>query len=101
MTTFNNRGDGQLPRNTQDSFLIRTIQEQKEDGFWTITSEDLPGLFLAGKDLFSISAEVPEAIKMLFSLNHNMAVDVKMAVDPVGRGVPPAPEEYFAIPNAA
>lgn len=85
----------------QKSFLIYTTQKQKEDGFWTITSDELPGLFLAGKDLFSISAEVPEAIKLLFSLNYNMSVDVKMAIDPIARGVPPVPEEYFAIPNAA
>lgn len=43
---------------------------------WALTSNNLPGLLLAGGDLAALLADLPNAIKLLFRLNYQMDVDV-------------------------
>lgn len=52
------------------------VEHRFVDGAWLITSKDLPGLFLAGDDMDRLQSEIPEAIKLLFKLNYDMAVQV-------------------------
>ena len=60
--------------------VIRVSEEFKE-GSWMITSDNLPGLFLAGGDLPAIRKNVPDAIKLLYKLNYGMKVEVCAAGD--------------------
>lgn len=60
--------------------FIAIEQDYKEGGHWHLTSPDLPGLFLAGKDITDLYADVPNVIKTLFRLNYGMEIDVQPAV---------------------
>lgn len=53
-----------------------------KDGGWVITSENLPGLFLAGSDPDALRADLPEAIMNLYKLNYGMNVRVCPAGEP-------------------
>jgi len=44
--------------------------EYREGGYWVITSDDVPGMLMAGKDIHRLYADVPNVIKMLHKLNH-------------------------------
>lgn len=63
---------------TDYAIIIRTTEELKEDGKWMITTgldkaaPDLPGVLLWGEDLDKLRADVPNAIKMIFKLNHKL-----------------------------
>jgi hypothetical protein len=60
-------------------------------GLFSLTSSAVPGLFLAGRDLSALQADVPTALKVLSRLNEGIEVEVREikskrpAPDPVGR----------------
>ena len=61
------------------SCIVRVKAElHADDGhdFWTLTSDDLPGLLLGGQDLKALHADTPAVIRMLFRHNYGMEVDV-------------------------
>ena len=55
---------------------IRLRTELREDGFFVVTSPDLPGLLLCGDDVDVLIEQAQEVIGGLFKLNHGMDVDV-------------------------
>lgn len=61
------------------SRLINLSVEYNPDGCWAISSPDLPGLVLAGKDIAALLDDVPNAIRLLFKLNYQMDVQVARA----------------------
>ena len=80
------------------------IEPHKEENMFSVTSRDLPGLFLAGRDLSALVADLPAAIKLLFNLNYQMDVQVFRATEGVkggqavtGEWQPMAPK-YVALP---
>ncbi|MCK4710092.1 MAG: hypothetical protein KAU21_15845 [Gammaproteobacteria bacterium] len=62
--------------------VIRVQEELREGHFWVITSDDLAGLLLCGKEIKKLRADIPSAIKMLFKANYDMDVDVKALAEP-------------------
>lgn len=64
------------------SFLISIQEELKEGAFWTITSSELPGLFLGGQNIELLHQDLPAVIKQLFKLNYRMDVEVSILVVP-------------------
>lgn len=77
------------------------IAGEYSDGAWVITSENLPGLFLAGSDLDRLRNDVPSAIKMLYRLNYGMDVKVCAAGEPGMRAAKPMPNTWAAVPIQA
>ncbi len=70
---------------TQLSHLITVRFRKTAGGSVTATSEDLPGLFLTHLDRQQIIDDLPEAIQLLFKMNHNEDVVVYLldsAADP-------------------
>lgn len=62
---------------------INTNGKFYEDGNWMITSDDLPGLILGGKDLPALLRDLPKAVKILLEKNYGMShVTVDRAVSP-------------------
>lgn len=84
---------------TTYSCVIQVREKLKEGGYWSVTSKDLPGLFLGGTDIDAIREEVPEAIRLLFELNYGMKVDVRRNTDvaAIAKRVPP---EFLGVPHA-
>ena len=56
--------------------VMTEVLISRVDGSYAIVSEQLPGLFLSGKDLSALLADVPSAIKMLYRLDCGMDVQV-------------------------
>lgn len=56
--------------------LIRISLCVHEDAHFTLTSEDLPEMFLAGKDVRQLLDDAPNVIKGLYRLNYGMDVEV-------------------------
>jgi hypothetical protein len=85
------------------SYSIRIDEKLQEGGFWSLTSDNLPGLFLAGQDLPALRNELPDVIKKLFELNYSMDVEVRLLLDnPPARPNPNASARtWAAIPKAA
>ena len=99
-----------MPATSSYSCIIRVVEEHREeegDEFWVITSDDLPGLLLGGRDLEALRADTPEAIRILFDKNYGLDVHVLRATEPrkLASGVPEAelspPFAWTAIPTAA
>ena len=63
--------------------VISVCEERRDGGFWVLTSENLAGLLLCGKDLKKLRLDVPAAIKMLFKMNYEMDVEVCPIAEPV------------------
>jgi hypothetical protein len=61
---------------------VINVRDEYKDGAWIFTSENLPGLFLAGSDLNKLREDVPVAIKALYQLNYGMTVDVRLTGEP-------------------
>lgn len=61
--------------------LITIRVEYHPDGYWAISSKDLPGLMLAGRDIGPLVEDVPAAIKLLYKLNYQMDVEVTPVED--------------------
>lgn len=83
---------------------VISVQREYRDGAWILTSENLPGLFLAGDDLKAIRADIPAAIKLLYSLNYAMDVNVCVAGEPENatkKQPTSGSERWAAIPSAA
>lgn len=60
-------------------YQVTTKLAQGEDGLFYITSDDVPGLFLAGKDMDALFRDVPKVIKVLFEKNFGLNVRVLRA----------------------
>ncbi len=67
--------------NTSYSCIINIKEEYREGGVWSLTSPDLPGLFLAGRELSVLRNDIPKAIQVLFKRNYDMDVEVRLLVD--------------------
>lgn len=67
--------------NSGYSCVIQVDESYREGGHWGLTSKNLPGLFLAGKDLNELRADVPNVIKVLFKNNYGLTVEVRAVVD--------------------
>lgn len=90
------------------SHLIDVSIEYHPDGCWAITSKNLTGMVLAGKDIQALIADVPNAIKLLYKLNFQQTVEVALADDEVGgletevhSAFIPLPHQYVAMSAAA
>lgn len=90
--------------------MIRVKAElHADDGedFWTLTSDDLPGLLLGGRDLKALHADTPAVIRSLFKHNYGMEVDVlpRAEAKSLAAEVPlpklALPETWAAIPIVA
>jgi len=60
--------------------VARTKIEYREGGYWVITSDEVPGMLMAGKDPRSLYADIPNVIKMLYKLNYQLDVQVSEVV---------------------
>lgn len=64
------------------STLVRIISTyNNETGLWALTSDEVPGLFFAGKNESELHNDVVGAIKKLYKYNYDMNVDVKALVE--------------------
>lgn len=79
------------------------VKEDFKDGAWLVTSDDLPGLFLAGGNVAALRKEIPDAIALLFRLNYDMQVVVRPATEEPGLVFEQHKPSYTwaAIPRAA
>jgi predicted RNase H-like HicB family nuclease len=64
---------------TMKSHLIEVGIEYHPDGCWAISSKNLPGLVMAGKDIEALIGDLPNAIKLLYKLNYQLDVQVAIA----------------------
>lgn len=64
------------------SCLITTKTVLREECYWVITSNDLPGLLLSGKDLKKLVIDMPNVIKSLFKMNFGADVRVFKVISP-------------------
>jgi predicted RNase H-like HicB family nuclease len=62
--------------------LININVEYDRQGHWVLSSKDLPGLLLSGKQLDALFNDVPNAIKLLYKLNYQMDVTVNPIIPP-------------------
>lgn len=69
----------------QKSYVINIKVELRDGGFFTLNTEDLPGLCLLGKDPIRLIKQVPELVKKLFKLNF----EADVLVIPVSKAVLP------------
>lgn len=67
--------------NTHFTYLINVEADFREGEYFVLTSPQLPGLLLSGKDINALREDVPNVIKGLFSLNYKMDVDVRIACE--------------------
>lgn len=75
------------------------VHGEYQDSAWVITSENLPGFFLAGEDLERLRADVPTTIQMLYRLNYGMEVEVRLAGEPGEKNpVRSVPQTWAAVP---
>lgn len=58
------------------------MQYNTECCLFALTSAELPGLFLAGKDPAKLWADVPSTVKAMYLVAYNMQVDVVMEAIP-------------------
>ena len=61
--------------------LVQVVSELK-NGYWVVTSKDMPGLLLCGKTLKELMQDIPAAIKLLFKHNYDMDIEVVPVGDP-------------------
>jgi len=64
------------------SCVITSKAVLREGGYWVITSNDLPGLLLSGKDLHKLVVDIPNVIKALFKNNFGEDVRVLKTIRP-------------------
>ncbi len=91
------------------STVIRVNEELREGNYWMVTSDDLPGMILGGRDILKLREDVPNVIKSLFELNCGMKVDVYPAVKlkemtskkPTRQNVVSRLSDWTAIPHLA
>ncbi len=64
--------------------LVRiTIAQNSSDKSFGVFSEDMPGLFVTGKDISKVIEQIPEVIRMLYKLDCGLDVEVTPAVPPL------------------
>lgn len=65
---------------TRDAILVSVIHvaEASGEGIWILTSDDLPGFFLAGENIDTLKENIPDAIKLLYKLNYQMEVEAHL-----------------------
>lgn len=63
--------------------IINVKEHLKSSEFWELTSADLPGFYLGGKDLSALRSDIPTAIKLLFEKNYDIQVDVRLNIEPI------------------
>ena len=103
-------GEIAMSATASHSCMIRVKAElHADDGedFWTLTSDDLPGLLLGGRDLKALHADTPAVIQSLFKHNYGTEVNILPVAEAknLAADVPPPklalPETWAAIPIVA
>jgi len=85
---------------------IEVMDSPKGGKQYWVTSEDVPGLFLAGSDLAQLYKDIAPAIQTLFKSNRGIDVEVRPATPlesfPKAAGSPPArADRYLLFPQLA
>jgi len=62
--------------NANNVKVIRVIEKLCEGRYWVITSPELPGFLLSGKDLDVLRNSIPDTIEKLMRLNSRIEVEV-------------------------
>ena len=92
--TFTTQGKRRIPVSASTSFK-RTItvgmQYNPDCCLFALTSAELPGLLLAGKDPAKLWADVAATVKAMYRVAYDMHVDVVMEAIPVAE----TPEQPF------
>lgn len=60
--------------------VVRLHIEKQPEGCFSITSQDMLGLLLAGHNLEKLINDVPGSIELLYELNHGKKIKVGEAV---------------------
>jgi hypothetical protein len=63
------------------SYLVKIKEDYKEGGYYMLTSPNLPGFFMGGKNIKKLRTDVPSVIKILFKLNYQLDVHVRPLTD--------------------
>lgn len=87
------------------TLICLDIEANPDDGFFAISSKNLPGLVLGGTDLFTLLKDVPAAIALLYKLNYGMNVKVLPTDGKIQKAVEqsqfqPLPHTFVAMPAA-
>ncbi|HIJ84168.1 MAG: hypothetical protein HW380_3846 [Magnetococcales bacterium] len=56
--------------------IVRIDIEERQDNCFTISSKDMPSLYLAGENVEKLLHDVPGSVELLFELNHGLKVRV-------------------------
>jgi len=56
--------------------VVNIDVDRREGDYWVLTSEDLPGFLMCGKDRYALGEDIPNVIKGLF--RHNYGKDVSV-----------------------
>lgn len=79
-------------------YIVRLEFTNNPDGFWTIKSSNLPGFYMAGKNLNFLAQDIPNVIKKLFKLNFNLNAVPRPLIDPLAIKSK-APDQSIETPN--
>lgn len=89
---------------TYSTLITLDIEANRDNGFFAITSKNVPGLVLGGTDLFALLKDVPAAIALLFKLNYDLNVRVVPADSKIQKTEEPKwqalPHTFVAVPAA-
>lgn len=83
---------------TEMAEIVRIQLEKDESGLIFATSGDLPGLFLAHRDLSAMKTDIPNVIRLLYQRRYNVSVEI---VEANAQSEPDAPNLlgiWIAIP---
>ena len=85
---------------TTHSVIVRLTASLREGNYWVVTSDNLPGLLLCGKDRHQLFADVPSVVQKLMELNYGLHVQVAPLVEPqsVRRPIHETFKEWVAWP---
>ncbi len=93
--------------NSAYSTIISVNEAFREGEYWVLTSDQLPGLLLSGKNLTELRADIPNVIRLLFKMNYDLEIEVRPIVDAKAlltrreKECFAVPSQYSAIPRAA
>lgn len=71
------------------------VNVAQREGIFFATSPDLSGLYLVGKSLDAVKADVAPMIEQLYELNHGIKVSADRAVDADSFNVPEMAAEHL------
>lgn len=65
-----------MSENRGTAYIVNIDVSLEDGGFFILSSNDLPGLCLLGKDPIPLLKQIPELVKKLFELNFGLTVRV-------------------------